>query len=194
MISDLQNGQLTKIPAYDKSAFQGLGDRFPEENWLVVNQDGQPAIKVVILEGWCVGFRALDSAELRCKWDAAVTNKERGEHQGRLGTNRFEDVEFINNALKSYDQLTDQFEALIHVDAEDNTYVYQWRMEQEAALRQSKGSGMTDDQVIDFVNRYYPAYELFVDKLRTGLANGGQKKQLRLVIGRDRRLKQILLV
>lgn len=37
-------------------------------------------------------------------------------------------------------------------DAEDTQYVYEWRLEQEAALRATKGAGMTDEQVVDFVN------------------------------------------
>lgn len=37
-------------------------------------------------------------------------------------------------------------------DAEDTQYVYAWRLEQEAALRASKGTGMTDEQVVKFVN------------------------------------------
>jgi hypothetical protein len=31
-------------------------------------------------------------------------------------------------------------------------FVYEWRLQQEAALRASKGVGMTDEQVINFVN------------------------------------------
>jgi pantothenate kinase-related protein Tda10 len=30
--------------------------------------------------------------------------------------------------------------------------VYDWRQEQEVALRAAKGTGMTDEQVIEFVN------------------------------------------
>ena len=37
-------------------------------------------------------------------------------------------------------------------DAENVQYVYAWRLEQEAGLRKAKGSGMTDDQVVEFVN------------------------------------------
>lgn len=37
-------------------------------------------------------------------------------------------------------------------DAEETAYVYKWRLQQEAALRAAKGSGMTDEQVINFVN------------------------------------------
>ena len=194
LLSELRVGRPARIPAYDKSAFNGLGDRVAEEQWQVVNQNGQSATKVVILEGWCVGFRPLDSVELRRKWEAAVAQKEQRVYEGRLGWTRFEDVEFINDALRGYDQLTDQLDALIHIDAEDSMYVYSWRLEQEAHLRKSKGSGMTDAQVLEFINGYYPAYELFTDKLRIGSLNGDRKKQLRLVIGRDRRVKQVLHV
>ena len=179
---------------YDKSAFNGLGDRVPEEQWEVVNQWGQPATRVVIFEGWCVGFRPLDRVELKRKWGAAVGLAKRGGYHGRLGYTRLEDIEFINDSLKAYEQLTNQLDALIHIDAEETMYVYQWRLEQEAALRESKGTGMTDEQVLKFVNCYYPAYELFADKLREGSLEGDQKAQLRIIIGRDRSKKQVMLV
>ena len=194
VLSSLRHGQPTKIPAYDKSAFNGLGDRVPETQWQVVNQSGQPMIKVVIFEGWCVGFRPLDSIELKRRWDVAVALVEQGDYRGRLGYTRLEDIEFINNALKAHEQLTDQLDALIHIDAEETMYVYAWRLEQEEALRKSKGSGMTEEQVINFVDGYYPAYELFADKLRQGSLVGGQKAQLRIVIGQDRRKKQVVLI
>lgn len=37
-------------------------------------------------------------------------------------------------------------------DAEDTLYVYHWREEQEAAMRASKGTGMSEEQVVNFVN------------------------------------------
>lgn len=36
--------------------------------------------------------------------------------------------------------------------AENPLYVYEWRSEQEASLRKTKDAGMTDEQVIEFVN------------------------------------------
>ena len=39
-----------------------------------------------------------------------------------------------------------------HSDAADLQYVYKWRLEQEVALRASKGAGMTDEQVKNFVD------------------------------------------
>jgi D-glycerate 3-kinase len=40
------------IPRFDKSLFDGEGDRLPESEWTEV----QGPLDVVLLEGWCVGF------------------------------------------------------------------------------------------------------------------------------------------
>ncbi|KAA6415143.1 MAG: hypothetical protein FRX48_01895 [Lasallia pustulata] len=197
VFSSLRNGQPTKIPSYDKSTFTGQGDRVPEEKWEWVNQEnqeGQERVRFVIFEGWCVGFRPLSREEVKSKWADAVRAKEQGGYRGRLGCNRLEDVEFINAALREYDELTDQFDALIHIDAEDTQYVYEWRLEQEAALRATKGVGMTDEQVVNFVNGYYPAYELFTERLRAGACGEEKGRQLRLVVGKDREVKEVFRV
>lgn len=97
----------TAIPQYDKSAFAGQGDRVPKSQWQIVNAEGQEKVKVVIFEGWCVGFRALDEKTLREKWETAVRQKESGDYQGRLGHVEFEDVKTVNDALKRYDALTE---------------------------------------------------------------------------------------
>lgn len=194
LFSDLRNGKETKIPSYDKSAHSGQGDRVSKENWAVVNQEGELETKIVIFEGWCVGFRPLSKEELRRKWQDAVKQRETGGYQGRLGLNKFEDVEFINQALSGYDPLTNQLDAMIHLDAQDPRFVYDWRLQQEAHLREMKGSGMTDEQVIHFVNGYYPAYELFTDTLRAGTFGEEKGKQLRLIVGKDRTVKEVIRI
>ena len=102
----------TAIPQYDKSAFEGQGDRVPKVQWKVVNEKGQDKVKVVIFEGWCVGFRAWDDQTLRAKWEAAVRQKENGEYDGRLGHVNFEDVKAVNDALRRYDVLTEWVSSL----------------------------------------------------------------------------------
>ncbi|KAH0544304.1 hypothetical protein FGG08_001567 [Glutinoglossum americanum] len=187
LFSALKAHQRVKIPAYDKSAFSGQGDRTDERAWEEVNVPGNMAkIQVVIFEGWCVGFRAAGTEELRQKWEDA------GRCQiGTLWKHRLVDLEFVNDRLREYDLLTDSLDALIHIDAENTQYVYDWRREQEAALRAGKGAGMTDEQVIKFVDGYYPAYELFSDALRRGVFEG-KGKQLRIIVGKDRRANQII--
>lgn len=191
VLSGLREGNSLRLPKYAKSAFNGQGDRLPEADWSLVNVPGQPKTSIVILEGWCVGFRALSPAELKRKWDAAVLKRMHPQYEGRLGFCKFEEIELINNALRGYDELTDRFHVLIHIDAADPIFVYRWRMEQERALWQSKGCGMTEAQVTSFVNGYYPAYELYNDDLRRGsmkLPN----RQLRLIIGQDRELQDVI--
>ena len=108
VFESLRAGRPTAIPQYDKSAFAGQGDRVPQSQWQVVNGDGQEKVKVVIFEGWCVGFRAWDDKTLREKWEAAVRLKEQdSNYNGRLGHVKFEDVKAVNDALRKYDNLTE---------------------------------------------------------------------------------------
>lgn len=107
VFSSLAAERPTAIPQYDKSAFSGQGDRVPESKWEIVNTEGKQKIKVVIFEGWCVGFRPRDDATLRAKWEAAVRQKEAGDYQGRLGHVKFEDVQTVNESLKRYNALTE---------------------------------------------------------------------------------------
>ncbi|ORY62984.1 D-glycerate 3-kinase [Pseudomassariella vexata] len=178
-------GKPTKIPSYDKSAFSGQGDRVPESQWQSVNEPGQPSIQVVIFEGWCVGFKPLGPAEVASKWTAPSRTLQRHE---------LAHLQFVNERLRGYDAINRLFDLFVHIDAEDTLYVYDWRLEQEVKLRQEKGAGMTDAQVVKFVDAYYPAYELFSDQLREGLFEGRLGRQLRLVVGKDRKVKQKIVI
>ncbi|KAE9363095.1 P-loop containing nucleoside triphosphate hydrolase protein [Stipitochalara longipes BDJ] len=182
----LKEGRETKVPEYDKSAYNGQGDRVSSEKWKTVNTPEQEKIRVVIFEGWCVGFRSLTPKE--------VEEKQAGESV-TLARHRLEDLLFVNEKLREYEVLNEAFDAFIHIDAEETGFVYAWRQEQEEVLRREKGTGMSREEVERFVDGYYPAYELFTDKLREGLFSGrkdGKGKQLRLVVGRDRRVKEIV--
>ncbi|GAB7339881.1 hypothetical protein MBLNU457_6412t2 [Dothideomycetes sp. NU457] len=98
-----------KIPSYDKSAFNGQGDRRAENEWETINDPSSAQkVEVVIFEGWCVGFRSLLEEELRRKWEQAKAAAE-GEstYQGQLGKLQLENVQFVNEALKEYDALTE---------------------------------------------------------------------------------------
>ncbi|OAX80622.1 hypothetical protein ACJ72_05044, partial [Emergomyces africanus] len=205
VFTSLAEGLPTKIPAYDKSAYKGQGNRLPESEWEVVNDflAGQERVRVVIFEGWCVGFRALPEEELRRVWEDAVQLRLRDPqgYKGRLGHVRFEDVKVINEALKGYDVFTN--------DAQDTHFVYDWRQEQERNLLATKGAGMTVGQVNKFVDGYYPSYELFTPALRIGVFVPRQEsepqpgladdtswtgKQLRLVVDRQRRVCDVVRI
>ena len=99
-----------KIPSYDKSAYQGQGERREKSDWHVVNEDSSKRpVEVIIFEGWCVGFRPLSDDELERKWREANSDVDdaQKEYNGRLGKLKLEDVKFVNKALKQYNDLTE---------------------------------------------------------------------------------------
>ena len=115
IFSSLRQNHLTAIPQYNKAAFDGQGDRVPEEAWERVNRgdgDNRSTIKVVLFEGWAVGFRPLSDADLRQKWEAACQAKERGNYIGRLGHNSLQTVVEINAALRDYNRITESASGL----------------------------------------------------------------------------------
>ena len=107
VLSSLRAGKPTKIPQYDKSKFSGQGDRVDENEWEIVNKEDDKKISVVVLEGWCVGFRALGSDDVRRKWEEARAELAGNKYDGRLAHNRLEDLVFVDKALKQYDVLTE---------------------------------------------------------------------------------------
>lgn len=92
---------------YDKSAYNGHGDRADPNTWRKVNAEGEQKVQVVLFEGWCVGFRPLSDEELEKRWRAAKEEEERGSGRGRLGKLKLEDVKTVNEALKGYNALTE---------------------------------------------------------------------------------------
>ncbi|CAN6643464.1 probable ATP-dependent kinase Tda10p [Trichomonascus vanleenenianus] len=169
VISALKRQQKTAVPQYDKSAFQGQGDRAPQAEFV----EALPPVDVVLLEGWCVGFKQLPEEVVRAKWNAS---------DGTLKEHSLADVLEVNRRLGEYTQIWDEFDALVHLDAEDIGYVYDWRLEQEHKMIALKGSGMSDAGVRKFVDGYMPAYELYNDALRQSV----DTKMLRVGLRKDR--------
>lgn len=169
-----------RIPVYDKAAFSGQGDRHAEDDWPVANWRGDKPAQVVILEGWCVGFRCLNPEAIRAQWEGPSRSLQR---------HKLEHLLLINEKLSDYDAITDLFDGFIHIDSEDLDYMYAWRQEQEESMRHSKGDasiGMTAEQVMRFVDGYYPAYELYLQGLRRGVFHDRRGCQLGITVGRDR--------
>ncbi|KAM0512043.1 hypothetical protein ACHAPE_009287 [Trichoderma viride] len=189
VFSSLLRHEATLLPQYDKALFSGQGDRLPPSSWTPINSSSNsPPLQVIILEGWCVGFRPIAPSAITAKH----ASPSRTLHQHRL-----EHLLAINEKLKEYDQVTDMFGAFLHIDSENIEYVYDWRQEQEEHLRLARGdpnAGMTKEQVVKFVDAYYPAYELYSEGLRNGLLPGRPGAQLRMIVGRDRKVKQVVEV
>ena len=87
----------------------GKGDRLPETAWRVINSTDEKPIEVVIFEGWCVGFRSLSHRDVEKKWNHAREDgsKVAGQVESRLARQELENVMFVNDALRQYDELTE---------------------------------------------------------------------------------------
>jgi D-glycerate 3-kinase len=170
-LAKLAQQQPIAIVQYDKSQFSGEGDRMKESDFLKV----KPPYDIVLLEGWCVGFQHLDLHTLQQVWK---------ENTKTLKSHKLQFVEEVNNELMQYDAVWPTFHGFIHLDAQDIDFVYKWRLEQEHAMIAVKGSGMTDQQVRQFVDGYMPAYELYLEKLRTSY----WAPTLRLQLGSERQV------
>lgn len=107
IFSALVHGDQISIPRYDKSAFNGHGDRMDTSSWIEVNKKDEQPIQLVIIEGWCIGFRPLSEEELESTWKGAVKQAGQRTYEGRLGYLKFDHVQKINTNLRKYDALTE---------------------------------------------------------------------------------------
>ncbi|KAF3931427.1 hypothetical protein ABW19_dt0202380 [Dactylella cylindrospora] len=188
---DEPSGHERLFPIFDKSKFSGEGDRLPRSEWHRSAPD--EVIDVLVLEGWCVGFQALSTEEIQEAWsksqdiDAVLVDDESlGFPIETLSNHSLDDLCFINEQLGTYCDVfmgPQHWDYLVHLDTDDLRNVYSWRLEQEKFLRQAKGTGMTDEMVVEFIKGYMPAYELYLGRLRQGFFGDvqdgwGRKQQL----------------
>lgn len=184
-----------KIPSFDKSRFNGEGDRAPQSEWPSV----QGKVDVVVFEGWCVGFQSLPEPEVQKKYENAKANKvgDELESTNTLADHQLEHLQEVNHSLKRYNNTfmgPQHFDFMIHIDTDDLRNVYRWRLQQEHALIKSKGSGMNDEAVVAFVKGYMPGYELYLDGLRAGFFRSKSKRQVRVVLDRERNVEKVEII
>lgn len=159
--SDKSHWKPVEIPVYDKSAYNGLGERADKSQWQIVDIPAD----VIIFEGWFNGFLSLDPDQLRV---AYFTSKI----DGILQMNPYYHIEEINRALKEYRKIWKYFDDFIILHTNSIENVYTWRLQQEQNLIEQKGTGMTENEVKQFVDRYMPMYVLYYERLcESGLPN-----------------------
>ncbi|RAK71687.1 TDA10 family protein [Aspergillus fijiensis CBS 313.89] len=197
------------IPEFDKSRFHGEGDRVPRDEWRHVPVSLDSPVDVLVLEGWCVGFQPLSEEAIEAKWTAAkahppesgAAGSDSGFPTQTLQNHELSSYFTINASLRNYCDMfmgPHHLDFLVHLDTDDLANVYRWRMQQEHALRRVKNQGMTDEEVVAFVQGYMPAYELYLDQVREGIFRGlseeerARKGQARVVLGQDRTVLDIV--
>lgn len=156
-------GKLTKegmkmnLPRYDKSAYSGRGDRADPSTWPEV----EGPLTVVLFEGWMLGFRPLPIEDVK-----AVDPQ----------------LETVNKYLEAYYDAWDKFvKAWIVIKIKDPSCVYEWRLQAEVAMRADGKTGMSDEEVMDFVSRYLPAYKAYLPSLYSQGPNGSDPKHTLII-------------
>ncbi|KAF1979977.1 P-loop containing nucleoside triphosphate hydrolase protein [Bimuria novae-zelandiae CBS 107.79] len=183
------------IPAFDKSQFNGKGDRAPRTAWPTCTSKPD----VIVFEGWCLGFHALSSATLASKHAAAKVAPPDAHPDSilTLPDHELAHLQEVNDALAQYNASfmgPEHFDFFVHLDTEDLRNVYRWRLQQEHALWKAKGVGMSDESVRAFVRGYMPAYELYLEGLREGLFGEGSGRHVRVLMDRERGAEKVELI
>jgi len=145
VIEALKNRKATKIPKYDKSAYNGEGDREPEKKWEVVPE----GTDIFIVEGAQAGLRPILNKEDLFKPTRDKTlNKTELEHDP-AGLYR----KTFNEATKEYVPISDLFDNLVLLDVSLRA-IREGRMEQEAKMIQEKKKGMDPEALKEFIDYY----------------------------------------
>lgn len=134
------SNQPVAMPRYDKSLQGGEGDRLPEMNWPTVTAP----LDFVILEGWCVGFIPVNKSR--------ITDPHLRE---------------IDEMLIRYAEWHAFFDAFIQFKARDIRDTVRWRIEAEQNMRAQGKSGMNDERIRAYIERFLPAYALYLPGLDT---------------------------
>ena len=135
------------IPRFDKSLYNGIGDR--------VKPEPIPKADIVLFEGWFVGVRPIDDSV----FDIPIAPIE-----------TIQDIQFAkdnNERLKAYLPLWDKLDRLLVLYPKDYRYSKQWRKEAEQKMIASGKTGMSDDQIDEFVDYFWRSLhpELFIRPL-----------------------------
>lgn len=181
----LKAGEQLPVPSYDKSKFNGRGDRAEQAAWPTV----EGPLDVVLFEGWGVGFQPLSDADL---WQEVARLRAVPGGYGQVAKRSDAALRAVNDALRDYCHSfmgRDTLDALVVLQAQEIDYVYRWRLQQEHAMWAAKGTGMTDAEVKAFIDRYYSSYELYLPKTVQGIFNETKLgRQLNILMDQDRRM------
>jgi D-glycerate 3-kinase len=101
-----------RIPRFDKSLFNGEGDRLPEPEWTSV----EGPLDVVLLEGWCVGFYPQSRQHIEQRMNEVPFGLD-----GMFDTSAYslEHVLDLNQRLAEYTKWWDLFDICVQVCSRD---------------------------------------------------------------------------
>ena len=124
-----------ELPVFDKSLFEGYGDRAETGPTLTAPLD------VFILEGWSMGFSPITPAEVEQKLKNSAPGSPLTQYS-------LEALQQINKNLEAYTAWYKRFSVFLQIKPEELDNVYVWRREQEHKMKEANGGkGMSDEQV-----------------------------------------------
>lgn len=138
-----------QVPRFDKSAFEGQGDRSGFETI--------PTADIVLFEGWFVGARPIQPQVFEQAPSPIDTPADR------------QFAAEMNQRLQAYLPLWDRLDRLMVLNLADYQLSKQWRKEAEHKAIAAGNAGMSDAEIDEFVDYFWKALhpELFVKPLTT---------------------------
>lgn len=135
------------IPRFDKSLWNGQGDRIEPE---IINQPD-----IILFEGWFVGVHPINKIEFI---DPPLPIKTEEDRQF---------AKDINQQLKAYLPLWNKLDSLMILYPQDYHLSKQWRKEAEQKMILSGKTGMNKEQIDEFVDYFWKALhpQLFITPL-----------------------------
>ena len=136
-----------EIPRFDKSLWQGQGDRTTPE---IVEK-----VDIVLFEGWFVGVRPIAPTTFDFAPEPIVTLSDRSFARD------------INCQLQKYVPLWQLLDRLIVLSPVDYRLSMQWRKQAEQEMIAAGKSGMTEETIEQFVRYFWRSLhpELFIKSL-----------------------------
>ncbi len=122
------------VPRFDKAA----DDRAPVDRWTMIRSP----VQVVMVEGWCLGARAVPDTELNTPLNTLEVQEDPQGIWRRYSNQQL---------LEHYESLYRRIDYWVMLAAPGFEQVLQWRSEQEAKLRDAvagAGAGLMDDAAL----------------------------------------------
>lgn len=149
VLKQVRRGQYPiTFPRFDKSLHGGQGDRGNPE---VIDE-----VDIVLFEGWFLGTRPLEQIDWMQAPPPIKTDADR------------QFANDMNVKLREYLPLWEKLDYLMILIPEDYRISQKWRMQAEQQMRADGKAGMTDEDVVGFVQYFWKALhpELFILPLR----------------------------
>jgi D-glycerate 3-kinase len=177
ILEDLKNKRSTKIPKYDKSAYNGKGDRNPGKDWKKVPEGAD----IVIVEGALMGLRPISKKEELCK---PSKNRILNRIEQRNDPNCII-RETFNEATKDYVEVSELLDNLIGLDVSLGR-IRKGRREQEKKLIKTIGKGMSPEKLEEFMDYYALFYRIILHLMKSEYIG------LRVKIGNNYEVKKVI--